>query len=128
VIRHVAAAGGDVGGFGHSVQEDFLGRESRGDARRQVTVVRKEIVAAGPERHAERELDRIVTRARGVVAPPESLLQVVGRLVVEHPREVHDRVPLLQFLAGRAGKGGRRQLGGFSRRQRFRPSMEKVKR
>src|SRR5262249_34281568 len=34
------------------------------------------------------------------------LLEVVGRLVVEHAREVHERVPLSNFLARDSGDAG----------------------
>ena len=117
VVRHVPAARRDVRRFRHAVQEDLLGGQSRGDAGGQVAVVGEEVVPAGAEGHAERELDRVVPRAGGVVAPAEPLLQVVGGLVVEHTGQVHERVPLLQLLPGNPGQGGVDELGGFSKRQ-----------
>ena len=102
VVRHVPPARGDVGRLGHPVQEDLLGREARGQAGRQVTVVGEEVVPPRPERHAERELDGVVARAGRVVAPAEPLLQVVRRLVVEHAAEMHHRVPFPDFFARHA--------------------------
>ena len=103
VIGHVPAAGGDVGRLRHAVQQDFLGRQPRGDAGRQVTVVGEEVVPVGAEGHAQGELDRVVAGARGVVAPAQPLFQVVRRLVVEDPGEVHEAVPFLQFLPRNVG-------------------------
>ena len=117
VVGHVAAARGDVGRLGHAVQEDLLGRQAGGDTGRQVAVVGEEVVPAGPERHAEGELDGVVPGAGGVVAPAEPLLQVVGRPVVEDPGQVHERVPFLQLFARDPG-GGWRDLGSLLWAQR----------
>ena len=99
MVRHVTAAGGDVGRLRHAVEEDLLGGEAGRDAGREVAVVGEELVPSGPEGHPERELDRVMPRRRRVVAPAETLLQVVRRLVVENPRQVHQRVPLLDLFA-----------------------------
>ena len=47
VVRHVPPAGGDVVPLRHPVQQDLLGRQAAGEARREVAVVREEIVDAG---------------------------------------------------------------------------------
>jgi hypothetical protein len=106
VVGHVPAAGGDVRRLRHAVQEDLLGRQPGGEAGREVAVVGEQIVAAGAERHAERELDRVVARARRVVAPAEPLLEIIRRLVVEHAAQVHDRVPLSNLFARNAPDSG----------------------
>ena len=104
VVGHVPAARGDVGGFRHAVQQDLLGGQPRGEAGRQVAVVGEEVVARRAKRQPEGELDRVMPRAGRVVAPAESLLEIVGSLVVEHAAEVHQRVPFLDFFPRDAGK------------------------
>ena len=104
VVRHVAAARGDVGRLRHAVQEDLLGGQAGREAGRQVPVIREEVVARGSECQPERELDGVVPRAGRVVAPTEALLEIVGSLVVEHAAEVHERVPLLDLFARGTGK------------------------
>ena len=104
VVGHVPAARGDVGRLRRAVQQDLLGGQARGEAGREVAVVGEEVVARRAERQAERELDRVMARAGRVVAPAETLLEIVGSLVVEHATEVHQRVPFLDLFPRDAGK------------------------
>src|SRR5262249_18275007 len=84
MIRHVASARGDVGRLGHAVPENLFTRQARGDASRQVAVVREEIVSARTKGHPESELNRVVSGARSVITPSESLLEIVGSLVIQN--------------------------------------------
>ena len=111
VVRHVPAAGRDVGRLGHAVEENLLGGHAGGEAGRQVAVVGEEVVERWPEGGAEGDLDAVVAGARGVVGPAEALLEVVGGLVVEDAPHVHEGVPLPQLLARRGDRG--EDGGGF---------------
>ena len=112
VVRHVPAARRDVVSLRHAVQEDLVDAQAGGDACREVAVIGKEVVHIGAERDAERDLDPVVARAGRVIGPAEALLEVVRGLVVQDPREVHERVPLPQLVAARSrGGGGRHRTG-----------------
>jgi hypothetical protein len=110
VVRHVTPAGGDVVLLRHPVQQDLLGRQSAGEARREVAVIREEIVVPGAERDAEGDLDAVVPRARRVVRPAEALFEVVRSLVVEQPPEMHQGIPPPELVPARGescdGRGG----------------------
>src|SRR5664280_341802 len=101
VVRHVPPAGGDVVALGHPVQQDLLGRQSAGEARREVAVIREEIVVPGAERDAEGDLDAIMPRARRVIRPAEALLEEVRSLVVEQPPEMHQGIPPPELVPAR---------------------------
>ena len=100
MVRHVAAAAGDVVTLGEAVEEDLLDAETGGETGRQIPVVGEEVVVPRAEGETEGDLDPVVAGTGGVVRPAEPLLEVVRSLVVEHPGLMHEGVGAAQLRGG----------------------------
>ncbi len=100
MVRHVAAAAGDVVTLGEAVEEDLLDAETGGETGRQIPVVGEEVVVPRAEGETEGDLDPVVAGTGGVVRPAEPLLEVVRSLVVEHPGLMHEGVGATQLRGG----------------------------
>ena len=73
VVRHVAAATGQIGRLGDTVQDDLLGGHSRRENRQHIPVIGEEKVRVLIEYLSHGELYPVVPGIRGMIRPAERL-------------------------------------------------------
>ncbi|OIQ64355.1 hypothetical protein GALL_540940 [mine drainage metagenome] len=122
MVAHVPSAAGGIRGLGDAVQDDLLGGEARRQAGQQIAVVGEEEIPPRPEGQAQGQLDAIVPGTGRVVGPADGLLQVVGRLVIQHPSQMHELVPVAQILAAGAPIRSQRLQGHLHQGRRIQQS------
>ena len=117
VGRHLAPARGRVVGRPDRLEQHLVGRHAQAQHQRQVAVVGKEPVVAGPQLVGERQVQRLVAGA-GDLEEHAALLLQRDLAIVDAPRDVGEQQVVAQLVA-RVGLGARHRgrLGGLGRRR-----------